>query len=157
MKNDNEFYTFRGYTMMKNKKRPLTASMEDYMEMIYRLCIKDGYVRINQLASMLNVQAPSATKTAQKLAELGLVSYEKYGVVQLTQKGNEVGEFLLERHKTIEAFLKNIGVKEMAFKDTEMIEHNISMETYECIKMLNLFLEANPDFIKSFEEFKKGY
>ncbi len=142
--------------MMKNKKKPLTASMEDYMEMIYRLCIKDGYVRINQLANMLNVQAPSATKTVQKLAELGLVSYEKYGVVQLTQKGNEVGDFLLERHKTIETFLKKIGVKEMAFKDTEMIEHHISMETYECIERLNLFLEANPDLIKRFEEFKKS-
>ncbi|MBA1336275.1 MAG: hypothetical protein HPY66_2710 [Firmicutes bacterium] len=49
-KNDGEFYTFRGYQLLKQNKKNLTASMEDYMEMIYRQCKEEGYVRINSLA-----------------------------------------------------------------------------------------------------------
>lgn len=57
-----EFYTFREY-MDKN----LTASMEDYIEMIYRLSKDSGYTRIQELAKSLNVQPPSATKMIQKI------------------------------------------------------------------------------------------
>lgn len=155
MKNNKEFYTFRGYQMMKQNKKLLTASMEDYLEMIYRTCLKEGYERTNHLARKLNVQASSASKIVQKLAELGLINYEKYGIIQLTEKGKTIGEFLLKRHKTIETFLNKIGVKEMAFKDTEMIEHHISPETYESIELLNKFLDQNPQIIEKFHDFKK--
>lgn len=150
-----KFYTFRRYQMMKQSKKLLTASMEDYLEMIYRDCLQHGYTRVNAIAKQLNVKASSVSKTVQKLAKLGLVNYEKYGIIQLTQKGENIGNFLLTRHKTIEAFLNKIGVKKMALRDTEMIEHHISLETYENIEMLNDFLDENPDVIKNFNKYKK--
>lgn len=76
---NNDFYTFSEY--MKKENNSLTASMEDYLEMIYRLSIKTGFVRLHELANALNVQPPSATKMVQKLAELNLINYEKYGVI----------------------------------------------------------------------------
>ena len=60
-----DFYTFREY--MKNVDKLLTASMEDYLEMIYRLSYDNGFTRIHELSSALNVQPPSATKMVQKL------------------------------------------------------------------------------------------
>ena len=36
--------------------------MEDYLEMIYRSSLKDGYIRISTLSALLNVQAPPQPK-----------------------------------------------------------------------------------------------
>lgn len=153
---DREFYTFRGYQMLKQNKKLLTPSMEDYLEMIYRNFQKEGYVRIQQLAEQLNVQAPSATRNVQKLAKAGLVDYERYGIIKLTQRGKEIGRFLLERHMLIESFLKKLGVTDTLLRDTEMIEHQISMDTLEKIRLFNQFLEDNPDVLERFEEYRKA-
>lgn len=157
MNNEKKFYTFRGYQILEQNENNLTPSMEDYLEMIYRDYLKDGYARINKIAEQLNVQAPSVTNVVQKLDKIGMLKYEKYGIVQLTDKGRNVGEFLLNRHITLESFLKKIGVKDSLLKDTEMIEHNISMEALENIELLNQFLEKNPNIIKQFDEFKRIY
>lgn len=139
-----EFHTVRGYQMIADDVKGLTSAMEDYLEMIYRNCYIDGYTRINRLADMLNVQASSATKMVQKLAASGYVNYERYGIVRLTEKGRKAGSFLLDRHKTIEKFLKNLGVRKNILKDTELIEHNISRETLRRIELFNQFLEKEP-------------
>lgn len=157
MKKDREFHTVRGYQMLNSENKLLTSSMEDYLEMIYRVCIEEGYIRINQLAHKLNVRPSSSTKVVKKLKELGLVDYQRYGVVQLTKDGIEMGSFLLKRHKIIEEFLKNLGIEETLLKDTEMIEHDVSINTLRNIYILNDFLYNNPDVINRFENFKEKF
>ena len=61
--------------MLNSEDKILTSSLEDYLEMIYRICLEDGYARINQLADKLNVRPSSTTKVVQKLCELKLVDY----------------------------------------------------------------------------------
>ena len=80
----NDFHTFNEY--MKKEDNSLTASMEDYLEMIYRLSLNTGFTRINELSNALNVQPPSATKMVQKLNKLGLLDYKKYGILFLLWK-----------------------------------------------------------------------
>ena len=109
MSGNQDFYTVRGYEILGKDKEVLSHSMEDYLEMIYRKSLEEGYTRINTIADSLNVQAPSATRMVQKLAKLGLLHYEKYGVVQLTVEGRRIGRFLLKRHQIIEEFLKILG------------------------------------------------
>jgi len=157
MKNDMKFHTVRGYQMLNSEDKLLTSSMEDYLEMIYRVCMEEGYVRINQLAEKLNVRPSSTTKVVKKLKELGLVDYQKYKIVRLTEEGNEMGKFLMKRHRIIEEFLKNLGIEETLLKDTEMIEHDVSINTLRNIHMLNEFLYNNPDVIKRYEIFKKEF
>ncbi len=152
-----EFHTVRGYQLLEQNKRLLTSAMEDYLEMIYRNSLRDGYLRINKLAELLNVKASSASKMVQKLGELGMLKYEKYGVVILTESGKDVGEFLLRRHIAIEMFLKNIGISDNILVETELIEHNVSAGTFKCIDLLNLFFSENPDLIKNFELFKQNH
>jgi Mn-dependent DtxR family transcriptional regulator len=84
--NNKDFHTFSEY--MKKEDDSLTASMEDYLEMIYRLSLNTGFTRVNELSAALNVQPPSVTKMVQKLAELDLLEYEKYGVLILRKRGN---------------------------------------------------------------------
>jgi len=157
LKNRNEFYTVRGYKMIEAEKKLLTSSMEDYLEMIYRICKKEGYVRMNQLAKKLNVRPSSATKTVQKLSSLDMVDYQKYGIIQLTEGGKKVGGFLLKRHNIIDEFLKNIGIEETRLKDTEMIEHNVSINTLQKRYILNKFLLDNPSIMMEFEDFRAKF
>ncbi len=143
--------------MLNAENKLLTSSMEDYLEMIYRICIEEGYARINQLAKRLNVRPSSATKVAKKLGGLGLVKYQRYGIIELTKEGKEIGEFLLKRHNIIEVFLKNLGIEETLLKDTEMIEHDVSLNTLQNIHILNQFLLHNRDIIMRYKNFKEKH
>ncbi|MCX7708318.1 MAG: DtxR family transcriptional regulator [Clostridia bacterium] len=156
MEETQKFHTVRGYQLLEQNKKLLTSAMEDYLEMIYRNSLTDGYMRINTLSDLLNVQASSATKMVQKLSGLGLLDYKKYGIIFLTENGKEIGKYLLERHSIIEAFLKYLGVGDTILLETELIEHNISVSTLHKIELLNKFFETSPDFLQKFEQFKKA-
>ncbi|AEB76261.1 transcriptional regulator MntR [Clostridium botulinum] len=147
------FFTFSEY--IKKDINILTPSMEDYLEMIYRLSKSSGFTRINDLASALNVQPPSATKMVQKLSKLELVNYEKYGAITLESKGKRIGESLLKRHEIIENFLKLIGVCTGILEETEKIEHTINPETLKCISNLLNYFNKNLKALESFKNFSK--
>ena len=150
-----EFHTVRGYQLLKQNKKYLTPAMEDYLEMIFRNSGEDGYMRMNKLAELLNVKASSASKMVQKLSGFGLVKYEKYGIIVLTEDGKEIGSFLLNRHSIIEKFLKSIGICEDLLVETELIEHIVSVQSLKSIEQLNRFLDMYPEILKAFDEFKR--
>lgn len=152
MDENQKFHTVRGYQLLEQNKKLLTPAMEDYLEMIYRNSLKEGYMRINTLSELLNVKAPSATKMVQKLNELGLLKYEKYGIIFLSENGNEIGKFLLERHNIIETFLRNLGVIDNLLVETELIEHNISANTLHKLDLLNKFFAENPSIYQKFRQ-----
>lgn len=144
MESNNKFHTFRGYQLLEQNRKLLTSSMEDYLEMIYRYSLTEGYVRINTISELLNVQASSATKMVRKLSELGMVDYRKYGIISLTKTGSEIGRFLLHRHNTIETFLRILGVSDNLLVETELIEHAISVDTLNRLHALTKLFEKYP-------------
>ncbi|NPV74244.1 MAG: transcriptional regulator MntR [Pelotomaculum sp.] len=148
-----EFFTFREY--MKKDEDLLTASMEDYLEMIYRLSKNTGFTRINDLAAALNVQPPSATKMVQKLAEAGYVNYERYGIILLSKNGEKRGRTLLERHRVVEDFLNLLGISEEILEETEKIEHTIGARTLNCLADFVNFFKDRPDLVRQFEAYRK--
>ena len=150
----NDFYTFNEY--MKKEDNLLTASMEDYLEMIYRLSLNTGYTRMHELSDALNVQPPSATKMVQKLSELKLLKYKKYGILVLEQEGKTLGEELLNRHNIIESFLRILDVSESkVLEETEKIEHTISNQTTKCFKDFVQFIKDNPKIAVEFKTYRK--
>lgn len=149
------FHTMRGYELLSKDANYLTPSMEDYLEMTYRLSLNKGYTRISDLAAALNVQPPSATNMVQKLAETPYLNYERYGVVELTGPGRELGQYLLKRHEILEEFLCIIGAQEGVLEETEKIEHNVSPRTMECIMRLVMFFKRHPDYIEQFHNFQQ--
>lgn len=150
-----DFYTFSGY--MKKDENSLTASMEDYLEMIYRLSQEVGFTRIHSLSHALNVQPPSATKMVQHLSQMGLVQYQKYGFIMLEEKGRELGAWLLTRHTIIDKFLRMIGVNEnLVLEETEKVEHMFSRETIQCFDDFAEFVKQNPCVADQFRDFQKN-
>lgn len=140
-----EFHTVRGYQLLEPNHTNLTSAMEDYLEMIYRNSLTEGYIRINILAGLLHVSAASASRMVQRLSSLGLLNYKKYGIIVLSEDGKEIGEFLLERHRIIESFLHLIGCDEDLLQQTELMEHNINSDTLNKLHILNHFLIDNKE------------
>lgn len=157
MDESSKFHTVRGYQRLDKQDQRLTSAMEDYLEMIYRSSLTDGYMRINTLSELLNVAAPSATKMVQNLSKIGLVDYKRYEMIVLTEKGREVGKYLLNRHNIIETFFSNLGVTDDLLAETELVEHDISSTTLQRFTMFNLFLAQNPEILKRYEEFMQAY
>lgn len=151
-----QFYTARGYEIAAGEDA-LTPSMEDYLEMIYRLSQVNGYTRVNDLADSLNVQPPSVTKMVQKLYDRALLDYEKYGMIHLTDKGIRLGEYFLERHNTLREFLSLLGVTDDLQRDVETLEHYISYNNFQMISALVAFMKNNPHFLREFQEYEEKF
>lgn len=151
----NDFYTFHEY--MKKDETELTASMEDYIEMIFRLSLGNGFTRVSELAQSLNIQPSSATRMVQRLAELGYVKYEKYGFLMLSEPGRLKGAALLHRHAALEKFMRAVGLRDSeVLAETEKIEHMLSADAAACFESLAAFLAENPDVAERFETFRAG-
>lgn len=134
-----EFHTFKD-----DMHKKVTASMEDYIEMIYRLSKENKFARIHELASKLNIKPSSVTKMVQKLSELGYLKYEKYGVIVLKPKGYKLGKNLLDRHNTVEKLLRILKINEEdILNETEKIEHTLNNNTYLCISKFVSLVENN--------------
>lgn len=151
---EKSFHTVRGYQLIEQNKRNLTSAMEDYLEMIYRNSMEEGYIRIGTLAKLLNVSAPSASKMVQRLSELGLVKFQKYGIIIMNDSGKEMGEYLLERHELLEDFLRLLGSDDL-LQQTELMEHNITPQLLKNIKILNDFFMDNKDIMDQYNEYKE--
>jgi|WetSurMetagenome_2_1015567.scaffolds.fasta_scaffold08675_4 DtxR family transcriptional regulator, Mn-dependent transcriptional regulator len=91
----------------------LSESLQDYLEVVYWLVQQNRVARITEIAAMLNVGKPSATGAIQALAEKGLVHYDPYRFITLTEKGQAQGRYLVRRHGVLKRFLMEVlGVPE---------------------------------------------
>lgn len=152
---NSDFRTVRGYQLANQQEGQLTPAMEDYLEMTYRLCVENDYTRIGQLSELLNVKPSSASKMIFKLANLGYLKYDRYEIIQLTDSGREIGEYLLKRHETIEHFLKLIGSSNW-LEETELIEHALSASTVLDLTDLLEFFQLDTAAYNSFHNFKQS-
>lgn len=120
----------------------LTGRCEDYLEAIYNIHTKKGYVRVKDVAAALNVKYSSVTEMLKKLKTLHMISYEKYGGVVLSEKGLEIASVIKDRHDTLVRLFAISGVPaETADKDACVIEHHLSPRSLEGLKRLVNTLE----------------
>lgn len=106
------------------------ALVEDYVELIADLIEDGNEARQVDIAARLGVAQPTVAKMLARLATDGLVTRKRYRGVFLTDAGREVADRSRERHQTVEAFLRALGVSEETARiDAEGIEHHVSSET----------------------------
>lgn len=153
---DSEFRTVRGYQLRKKKESSLTPALEDYLEMICRLCGEQGRTRINELARNLHVRPPSASKMVARLEECGLLAYDRLDSIRPTAEGQEAGAYLLERHRIMERFFMLIG-SEHPLEETELVEHTLFPATVFRIRALTDFFERNPKEAQALQDFFRIY
>ncbi|MDO5520838.1 MAG: iron dependent repressor, metal binding and dimerization domain protein [bacterium] len=138
MSEPSNFYTQKCY--QQNSSNPLTPTMEDYLEMIYRLLLRNPVVRIGELSVQLNVKPSSSTKIVQTLKEKGYINYEQYSYISLTEQGEALGAYLYARHNILHDFFCTVNHSNSELEVVEMVEHFIDKETLENIEHLTHYL-----------------
>lgn len=129
------FYTLKGYTLLEHAK--ITASMEDYLEMIYRIYQQGRQsIRIKELAEYLHVKPSSASKMVTNLKAHEMVRFEKYGMITLTDQGIELGKYLLLRHNILNQFFCFVNHSPDELEQVEKVEHFIDPRTIWNLKAL---------------------
>ena len=103
---------------------------EDYVEAIAELSNGGDGCRVGELATHFGVSHVTVTRTVARLVREGLAQTEPYRPVRLTAAGAELAKRSRQRHETVLAFLRAIGVSaSQAAVDAEGIEHHVSDET----------------------------
>ncbi|MDR3587690.1 MAG: iron dependent repressor, metal binding and dimerization domain protein, partial [Desulfosporosinus sp.] len=96
---------------------------------------------------------PSVTKALYKLRDESYIKYERYGEIKLTDKGKELGYYLVTRNQLLQEFLALICSKCNFAAEAEAMEHYLSTATIEAIKTLVDFMKANPSWQQAFNDF----
>jgi DtxR family Mn-dependent transcriptional regulator len=123
--------------MIQPARPPLSEAQEDYLKQILLLGggekLEDTLsVSTQALADQMEIKPASVTGMLKKLAELGLVEYEAYKGVRLTEAGYKVALEVLRHHRLLEAYLHQaLGYGwEEVHAEAERLEHHIS-EAFE--------------------------
>ena len=100
-------------------------AIQDYAKAIYKLEVEAGRATTNALAEQLGVAPASVTGMLRRLSELGLVTYERYRGVRLTDAGRKAALRTIRRHRVIEAYLvKALGYPwDRVHPEAERLEH----------------------------------
>ena len=113
----------------------INESVEDYLEAILILIDKNGLFRSIDVVHHMNYSKPSISRAMSRLRETGYITMDKEGWLELTDAGREIAERIYERHRLLTEWLTALGVDpEVAREDACRMEHDISAETFECIR-----------------------
>lgn len=147
--------------MKEESNKHLTSTMENYLEAIYNLNKEKRVVRVKDIARAMGVKMPSVTNMLKALNEKGLVNYERYEFLELTDEGAGVGEEINKRHHVLRDFLTDIlGVDfDEADEEACRMEHAISETTMERLVSFVDFIQSCPrtsdNWLERFQEFRE--
>lgn len=115
-----------------------SGSREDYLINILRLAEGKGVVKTTELSSFMNVAPASVTAMIKTLANEGLLNYERYKGITLSESGCRIARQIRRKHHIIEYFLIDyLGVDhDTAHEEAHKIEHAISDDS--SIKLCNM-------------------
>jgi len=140
----------------------LSSNMEDYLEAIAVLKKETGVARVKDIGNLLNVKNPSVNSALNLLSDAGLVIHERYGFTDLTERGKEAANNIIERHNILTTFFAEfLGLdRQKAEDDACKIEHYISDGAFNRLKMFMQYTEncregKIPEWLEGFYRFVK--
>ena len=132
-------------------------TVQEYVEIIHDIQKKQKVARVKDIAQKRGVSRSSVSTVLNMLKKRKLVVHEQYGLVELTRRGEELGEYLDQRHQIIYDFLiKVLHMPEnIAEADACKLEHHISTETVEYLKHFLDFLKKTKkhELLETFQQY----
>ncbi|MDD5185882.1 MAG: metal-dependent transcriptional regulator, partial [Paludibacter sp.] len=119
---------------------------ENYLKSLYTLTSGKKEVNITELSSLLKVSMPTVNSMIKNLERQGLVNYEKYKPISLTEKGKKEATLILRKHRLTEMYLVNkmgFGWEEV-HDIAEQVEHIHSNKFFDRMDELLEFPKIDP-------------
>ncbi|MCD7779070.1 MAG: metal-dependent transcriptional regulator [Candidatus Gastranaerophilales bacterium] len=134
----------------------LSASLEDYLELICNLLETGQNLKAAEIARKLNISRAAVSEALMKLAEKNLIVYEGHKGIIITPLGIEKAKEVISKHNTFTFFFeKTLGIDiKTAEENACKIEHVISDDVFARIEAFQEYCSKNQEFI---EKFKEGY
>lgn len=109
----------------------ISKALEEYLKTMYVLKKQNGKIRVTDIAVKMNCTKPSVNKAINHLKEYGLLEYESYGSIELTEDGENLAKKVLEAYDIVYVFLKDVLnlEKEKAEKEAEKIKSVVTDDT----------------------------
>ena len=109
----------------------ISKSLEEYLKTIYILKQHNGQPRVTDIAEKMNCSKPSVNKSLKILNDEGLINYESYGQIELTDEGIKLSKKILEAYDIVNVFLTEIleVEKEQAEQEAQKIKMSMSDDT----------------------------
>ncbi len=143
---------------MNSEELELSENLEDYLEVIYMLETTEKVARAKDIAANLGIKPGSVTGGLKALEKKGLINYQPYAYITLTDSGKKIAEEITKRHRILRQFLHevlNID-SEVADATACRIEHVIDKTTLQRLGCLVEFMLSNSNKNDSnIELFKK--
>lgn len=129
------------------------SRLEDYLEVIFHLIHEKGYANTVEIAENLRVKPPTVSSMLQRLAAKDYIVHEPYRGIRLTEKGSKIAKSVVARHSIISELLSMLGVEsDIAYQDTEGIEHHLQPLTIKRLEGLVEFLHENPKVLRAIRD-----
>ena len=113
----------------------LLESAENYLEAILMVREEKGVVRAIDVVNKLGFSKPSVSVAMKNLETNDFIARDADGFIRLTESGEEIARMIYERHNLLTDIFVRIGVDPAtAREDACKVEHDLSEETFECIK-----------------------
>jgi len=144
---------------LENQEK-LSASLEDYLEAIFNLLARKSAARSKDIAEQLKVTRASVTGALRMLAQKGLIHYEPYGVITLTEEGERLACRVVRRHQVLHSFFADVlGLEESVSQEAACrAEHTLGPEVIERLVVFIEFLGRcggkGKDCVSEFENFR---
>jgi len=107
----------------------MSVAIENFVKAIYKNASRTEYdTKPSTIAKKLNISSAAATDMAKKLAVKGLVAYEKYQELQLTNAGETMALKVIRKHRIWESLLfkfLDLSLHEI-HREAEFLEHETS-------------------------------
>src|SRR5579872_2402202 len=100
----------RAPSFVKARADHATETAADYVELVQDLFEETGEARAVDLAVRMGVSHVTVSKTLQRLAREGYVTYRPYRSIFLTEAGRHLAAATRERHRVVLELLQRLGV-----------------------------------------------
>ena len=98
------------------------------------------------MAASLGVTLSTVSANLKRLAREGLIRYEPYGAIELTEQGEQIALQMVRRHRLIETFLvQQLGYPwDQVHDEADRLEHAVSDTLMDRIDALLGYPEIDP-------------
>ena len=109
----------------------LTNSQEEYLKVIYILKNTQKDIRVTDIAKKLDKSKASVNNAINLLKNDGLIDYEPYGQIKLTEEGETEAIKIIEAYDIVKLFLTDIlnANKENVDEEAKKIKTILSDDT----------------------------